>query len=201
RARRDHDSRHAARLHRSSRVGARGLSAAFDNRGGNARPARSVRFVATRRFRRAPSLLGDLCIAWPGVTPVARSSPVPASPGDDMSSYRPRHLTPPADPPPATGTSRRSLLRGGALGAVALGTGTAAFGATAANAAGIHGQDVSGWQGRVDWARQAELGSRFAYVKATEGRSYRSPAFDHQYIGAGNAGLVRGGYHLDRKST
>ena len=116
-----------------------------------------------------------------------------------MSSYRPRHLAQPADD--AGGTSRRSVLRGGALGAVALGTGTAALGAPAANAAGIHGQDVSGWQGRVDWAAQAALGSRFAYVKATEGRSYRSPDFDHQYTGAGNAGLVRGGYHFARPDS
>ena len=116
-----------------------------------------------------------------------------------MSSYRPRHLAQPADD--AGGTSRRSVLRGGALGAVALGTGTVALGAPAANAAGIHGQDVSGWQGRVDWAAQAALGSRFAYVKATEGRSYRSPDFDHQYTGAGNAGLVRGGYHFARPDS
>jgi GH25 family lysozyme M1 (1,4-beta-N-acetylmuramidase) len=119
-----------------------------------------------------------------------------------MSTYRPRHLAPPAPTADAhEGTSRRSVLRGGALGAVALGTGTAALAAPAANAAGILGQDVSGWQGQVDWAAQAELGSRFAYVKATEGRSYRSPAFSHQYLGAGKAGLVRGGYHFARPDS
>lgn len=130
--------------------------------------------------------------------------------------YRPRHLAPsvPASPrqqPDRAGSatsaaadavpdvSRRALLRGGVLGAAALGTGLTA--APAANAAGIHGQDVSGWQGRVDWAAQAAAGSRFAYVKATEGRSYRSPAFDHQYLGAGAAGLVRGGYHFARPDS
>lgn len=119
-----------------------------------------------------------------------------------MSSYRPRHLAHPAPPAEeATGASRRSVLRGGALGAVALGTGASALVAPAANAAGIHGQDVSGWQGRVDWAAQAELGSRFAYVKSTEGVSYRSPDFDHQYTGAGDAGLVRGGYHFARPDS
>lgn len=121
-----------------------------------------------------------------------------------MSSYRPRHLTPPPSPssdPEPTGASRRSLLRGGVLGAAALGTGAAALGVPAAQAAGIYGQDVSGWQGEVDWAAQSELGSRFAYVKATEGRSYRSPAFDHQYLGAGNAGLARGGYHFARPDS
>ena len=112
-----------------------------------------------------------------------------------MSAYRPRHLAPPS------GTSRRSLLRGSALGAMALSAGTAAAIAPAAQAAGLYGQDVSGWQGRVDWATQAAAGSRFAYVKATEGRSYRSPDFDHQYIGAGEAGLVRGGYHFARPDS
>ncbi|MFC7374462.1 GH25 family lysozyme [Brachybacterium sp. GCM10030267] len=117
-----------------------------------------------------------------------------------MPPYRPRHLAPPASPP-ATASSRRSVLRGGVLGAAALSAGTAAVLAPAANAAGIYGQDVSGWQGEVDWAAQAAAGSRFAYVKATEGRSYRSPAFNHQYLGAGNAGLVRGGYHFARPDS
>lgn len=118
-----------------------------------------------------------------------------------MSSYHPRHLTPPASTAGTTGTSRRSLLRGGVLGAAALSTGAAALGAPAAQAAGLYGQDVSGWQGEVDWAAQAELGSRFAYVKATEGRSYRSPTFNHQYLGAGDAGLARGGYHFARPDS
>ena len=118
-----------------------------------------------------------------------------------MSSYRPRHLAPPPAPAEPTGASRRSVLRGGLLGAAALGTGTAALTAPAAQAAGIHGQDVSGWQGEVDWAAQVALGSRFAYVKATEGRSYRSPAFNHQYLGAGAVGMVRGGYHFARPDS
>ncbi|WP_114854771.1 GH25 family lysozyme [Brachybacterium sp. YJGR34] len=118
-----------------------------------------------------------------------------------MSSYRPRHLAPSSSDPEPTGASRRSLLRGGVLGAAALGTGVAALGPAAARADGFFGQDVSGWQGEVDWAAQREMGSRFAYVKATEGRSYRSPAFDHQYLGAGGAGLVRGGYHFARPDS
>ena len=86
-------------------------------------------------------------------------------------------------------------------GKTALSTGAAALGAPAAQAAGLYGQDVSGWQGEVDWAAQAELGSRFAYVKATEGRSYRSPTFNHQYRGAGDAGLARGGEHVARPDS
>ena len=89
-----------------------------------------------------------------------------------MSSYRPRHLAPPAEAAdPASGASRRSVLRGGALGAMALGTGTAALAAPAAQAAGIYGQDVSGWQGEVDWAAQAAAGSRsvsYTHLRAHE---------------------------------
>ena len=121
-----------------------------------------------------------------------------------MPAYRPRHL---ASPTPASSTgsptdsSRRGLLRGSVLGAAALGIGSSAVLAPAAGAAGIYGQDVSGWQGEVDWAAQAAAGSRFAYIKATEGRSYRSPAFNHQYRGATGAGLVRGGYHFARPDS
>ena len=122
-----------------------------------------------------------------------------------MRPYRARHLAPPptpdSTPDTSSGASRRSVLRGGVLGAAALSTGAAAVATPGANAAGLYGQDVSGWQGEIDWSAQAELGSRFAYVKATEGRSYRSPAFNHQYSGAGGAGLVRGGYHFARPDS
>src|SRR5699024_11440761 len=107
-----------------------------------------------------------------------------------MSAYRPRHLAPPS------GTSRRSLLRGSALGAMALSAGTAAAIAPAAQAAGLYGQDVSGWQGRGDWAAPAAAASRVSYVTATDGRRYRSPDFEHQYIGAGQAGLEPAGCPL-----
>ncbi|MGP5484141.1 GH25 family lysozyme [Brachybacterium alimentarium] len=123
-----------------------------------------------------------------------------------MPPYLPRHFAVPAVPAagstPSSATSRRSILRGGVFGAAALTAGTAALAAPVAQAAGsIYGQDVSGWQGKVDWAAQAELGSRFAYVKATEGRTFRSSDFDHQYLGAGNAGLARGGYHFARPDS
>lgn len=123
-------------------------------------------------------------------------------PGLRPHAYRPRHLAAPSAPPhEAPDGGRRSLLKGGLLGTAALGVSGVALAPVAAQAAGILGQDVSGWQGEVDWAAQAAAGSRFAWVKATEGRSYRSPAFDHQYLGAGRAGLVRGGYHFARPDS
>ncbi|MER5635599.1 lysozyme [Kitasatospora sp. NPDC002227] len=58
------------------------------------------------------------------------------------------------------------------------------------------GQDVSSWQGSVNWSAQASAGSRFAYVKATEGTGYTNPSFAQQYNGSYNAGLIRGAYHF-----
>ena len=63
-------------------------------------------------------------------------------------------------------------------------------------APGIQGLDVSGYQPTVNWPAQYSMGARFAYVKASEGLTYRSPAFASQYSGALNAGLIRGAYHF-----
>ncbi|MFD9129820.1 lysozyme [Kitasatospora sp. NPDC059571] len=58
------------------------------------------------------------------------------------------------------------------------------------------GNDVSGWQGNVNWATAKANGARFAYVKATEGTTYTNPYFAQQYNGSYNAGLIRGAYHF-----
>ncbi|MCS6710635.1 lysozyme [Brachybacterium sp. EF45031] len=128
-----------------------------------------------------------------------------------MPRYAPRHLAPaPSLPDPR----RRHLFRTGAAATtVALGLG-ATLAASAAQATPapvhptvgprdgrIHGQDVSGWQGSVDWRAEVDKGSRFAYVKATEGRTWVSDAFREQYRGAGRAGLVRGAYHFARPDS
>ncbi|MDO5619063.1 MAG: GH25 family lysozyme [Kocuria sp.] len=62
--------------------------------------------------------------------------------------------------------------------------------------AGIQGMDVSGWQPSVNWSREYSMGARFAYVKATEGTTYRSPTFNSQYIGSHQVGMIRGAYHF-----
>ncbi|KAF7720789.1 hypothetical protein EC973_006076 [Apophysomyces ossiformis] len=41
-------------------------------------------------------------------------------------------------------------------------------------------------------------GIQFAYIKATEGTTYKSPQFNKQYTGATNVGLIRGAYHFAR---
>jgi lysozyme len=66
----------------------------------------------------------------------------------------------------------------------------------AAGPDGPRGHDVSAHQGEVDFAAARAKGARFTYAKATEGTSYRSPAFRSQYDGAGRAGLPRGAYHF-----
>lgn len=60
------------------------------------------------------------------------------------------------------------------------------------------GLDVSSWQGSVDWSSVGANGARFAYVKATEGTSYRNSEFGAQYTGASSVGLLRGAYHFGR---
>jgi GH25 family lysozyme M1 (1,4-beta-N-acetylmuramidase) len=60
----------------------------------------------------------------------------------------------------------------------------------------LKGQDVSSYQGTVNWATQKSDGSTFAYIKATEGTTYTNPDFTSQYNGAYNAGLIRGSYHF-----
>ncbi|WP_374223610.1 lysozyme, partial [Arthrobacter sp. ISL-30] len=61
---------------------------------------------------------------------------------------------------------------------------------------GVQGQDVSSHQGNVDWASQWNQGSRFAYVKASEGNYYLNENFSQQYNGSRNVGMLRGSYHF-----
>lgn len=69
--------------------------------------------------------------------------------------------------------------------------------ASSASAAAVSfGQDVSSHQGNVDWKAQWNAGSRFAFVKATEGRSYINPYFGQQYGGSYKVGMIRGAYHF-----
>jgi len=73
----------------------------------------------------------------------------------------------------------------------------AALSAAPASAASVtYGQDVSGHQGNVNWSAQWSAGSRFAYIKATEGTYYTNPYFAQQYNGSYNIGMIRGSYHF-----
>ncbi|WP_438828469.1 lysozyme [Streptomyces hesseae] len=60
----------------------------------------------------------------------------------------------------------------------------------------VEGVDVSSHNGNVPWSTLWNKGARFAYVKATEGTSYRNPSFSQQYNGSYDAGMIRGAYHF-----
>ncbi|KAH7103403.1 putative N,O-diacetyl muramidase [Auriculariales sp. MPI-PUGE-AT-0066] len=63
------------------------------------------------------------------------------------------------------------------------------------------GIDVSGWQGEVDWATVKAGGVEFAYIKATEGTTYKNPYFAQQYVGSFNQSIIHGGYHFARPDS
>jgi GH25 family lysozyme M1 (1,4-beta-N-acetylmuramidase) len=73
--------------------------------------------------------------------------------------------------------------------------------AASAAPAGLQGQDVSSYQGNVNWSAQWSAGSRFAYIKATEGTYYTNAYFAQQYNGSYNVGMIRGSYHFARPDT
>ncbi|MFI5802245.1 lysozyme [Streptomyces sp. NPDC051561] len=58
------------------------------------------------------------------------------------------------------------------------------------------GVDVSSHQGNVNWSALWSSGVKWAYVKATEGTSYKNPYFGQQYNGSYNVGMIRGAYHF-----
>ena len=80
-------------------------------------------------------------------------------------------------PPRGTGTERTPVLEGYA----------------------VRGVDVSSYQGDIDWPTvAAEPKMRFAFVKATEGRSWQDPYFDLNWKLLKRTDLARGAYHFYR---
>lgn len=60
----------------------------------------------------------------------------------------------------------------------------------------IHGIDVSKYQGEIDWRLVKAGGTRFAYIKATEGADHVDARFRENWEGAKAAGVARGAYHF-----
>lgn len=60
----------------------------------------------------------------------------------------------------------------------------------------IHGIDVSRHNGNIDWNRVASAGTRFAFIKATDGGDHLDPMFRTNWEGARRAGIPRGAYHF-----
>ncbi len=61
---------------------------------------------------------------------------------------------------------------------------------------GIYGIDVSHHNGAVDWKTAADAGSKFVYIKASQGSSFRDPRFQQNWAAAKAAGMTRGAYHF-----
>ena len=65
-----------------------------------------------------------------------------------------------------------------------------------AQARPIQGIDVSKYQGQIDWTSVRSAGTRFAFIKATEGGSLVDERFAENWQGAKQAGVSRGAYHF-----
>jgi GH25 family lysozyme M1 (1,4-beta-N-acetylmuramidase) len=69
------------------------------------------------------------------------------------------------------------------------------------DAATLPGIDVSHYQGTINWASVHSAGIQFAYMKATEGTTYKDPTFNTNYLHAYNSGVIRGAYHFARPDS
>lgn len=59
---------------------------------------------------------------------------------------------------------------------------------------GPKGIDVSVYQGSINWTEVKAAGISFAYIRATEGSTYRDPDFSANYLNAYYAKVIRGAY-------
>jgi len=94
-------------------------------------------------------------------------------------------------------------LLAAAVSAAGVAAALVALPGTPAQAATTPGIDVSHYQGAINWTSVRNAGIQFAFIKATEGTSYKDPRFNTNYVAAYNAGVIRGAYHFalpDRSS-
>lgn len=68
------------------------------------------------------------------------------------------------------------------------------YGVISAKRHAVQGIDVSKWQNAIDWAKVKSVGTRFAFIKATEGGDYLDDNFRDNWAGARKAGVPRGAY-------
>lgn len=69
-------------------------------------------------------------------------------------------------------------------------------GVASAHGMPVHGVDISKWQGKVDWAALRQAGTKFAFIKATEGGDHVDNRFMENWAGTKQAGVPRGAYHF-----
>jgi GH25 family lysozyme M1 (1,4-beta-N-acetylmuramidase) len=92
-------------------------------------------------------------------------------------------------------STRAQLLSAATVAIVGLTVVTAAPAQAAPPTTGI---DIGGSQARLRWTSVNPAVVQWAYIKATEGSTWRSPYFAAQYNGAYRRGLIRGAYHYAR---
>ncbi len=64
----------------------------------------------------------------------------------------------------------------------------------------IAGIDVSKHNGDIDYDKVRDDDYQFVFIKASEGKTYKDPAFDRNHRDASKAGLKVGAYHFFRKN-
>jgi lysozyme len=69
-------------------------------------------------------------------------------------------------------------------------------GVVSASRHAIHGIDISRWQSNIDWRAVRAAGTRFVFIKATEGGDHIDPRFRENWNGARAAGIPTGAYHF-----
>ena len=62
------------------------------------------------------------------------------------------------------------------------------------------GIDVSYYQGTIDWAQVKNAGYEYAFVRLSDGSTFRDPKFARNWAGTKAAGVVRGAYQFFRPS-
>jgi len=62
----------------------------------------------------------------------------------------------------------------------------------------IHGMDVSYYEDSIDWNAAHGAGIDFAFVRVSDGTTYRDPKFAAYWAGARAAGVLRGAYQFFR---
>jgi lysozyme len=60
----------------------------------------------------------------------------------------------------------------------------------------VHGIDVSKWQGEINWDAVRDAGTKFVFIKATEGGDHLDEKFFDNWRGARAAGIPRAAYHF-----
>ena len=63
------------------------------------------------------------------------------------------------------------------------------------------GIDVSAWNGKIDWAKVASGGVKYAWAKITEGRTHTNRPYKTNLDGCHQNGIIVGGYHFGRPDT